>query len=303
MRNPWFISSLEYRPGRVMTGDDLIDATALQRTDFYRRHLKRLGLHHRLCGVVLRREDLVYYVDVFRGRSQPAFNTDDRALLAAILKHLTVSLRNHRRLASEHNENRALRSVVERLEPAVFMVDEAGEVMFSNARSAEFLEGFEGLEVRNGCIAAVSRTENRALLGAIAEAAGGMAPDRDGKLVTVSGPAESYPVAVSVIPAAVDQIDNLGEHHPAAVLIAKDPHRPNGDFDCCAFTSIFELTPAQGQLAGLILGGHGLLGASRKLRVSENTVRSHLKQVYQKTNTHSQIALVHLHARICTEHL
>ena len=35
------------------------------------------------------------------------------------------------------------------------------------------------------------------------------------------------------------------------------------------------------------------------LNVSENTVRSHLKQIFQKTDTHGQMELVHLHARIC----
>ena len=305
VRNPWFASSLEYRPGRVMTGDDLIDAEALRRTDFYRRHLKRLGLYHRLCGVVLRREDLVYYAEVFRGRNQPPFDADDRALFGSILRHLTISLGNHQRLLSEHGENCALRSVLDRLDAAAFVVDEEGWILLANARSAEFLESFEGIEIRGGRLAAVSRAENRALLEAIAAAAesGVSAADPEAKIVTLSCPSEPYPAMVSVIPASDGRIAALNEHQPAALLIAKDPNHPNSSFDCCAFTSIFKLTPVQGQLAGLILSGHSLSGASRKLRISENTTRSHLKQVYQKTNTHSQIELVHLHARICTEHL
>jgi DNA-binding CsgD family transcriptional regulator len=35
------------------------------------------------------------------------------------------------------------------------------------------------------------------------------------------------------------------------------------------------------------------------LNLSENTVRSHLKQIFQKTDTHGQMELVHLHARVC----
>ena len=305
VRNPWFVSSLEYRPGRVMTGDDLIDAKALRRTDFYRRHLERLGLYHRLCGVVSNRENFVYYAEVFHSRNQPPFDAGDRALLGSILKHLTVSLDNHRRLASERGENCALRSAVERLDSAVFVVDRNGWVLFANACSGNLLEGFEGLEIRDRCIAAVSRAENRALLDAIAEATAS-GPSVNGgaaKIVTISCPSESYPVVVSVIPATDGRIDTLAEHQPAAILVAKNPHRPNGDFDRCVFTKLFELTPAQGRLVEFILAGRGLAGASRILRISENTARSHLKQIYQKTDTHSQIELVHLHARICTEHL
>ena len=49
----------------------------------------------------------------------------------------------------------------------------------------------------------------------------------------------------------------------------------------------------------MIISGHSLADTARKLHVSDNTARSHLKQVFQKTNTHGQMELVHLHARIC----
>lgn len=304
VRNPWFLSSLEYRPGRVMTGDDLIDAEMLHRSDFYRRHLKRLGLYHRLCGVVLRREYVVYCMDVFRGRSQPAFGAHERALFGSILKHLTTSFENHRLLAIEHAENHALRSLVDRLAPAIFVVDETGRILLANASSAEFLENFEGLEIRKGRVAAVSPAENRVLFEAIAEAiASGSGDDTATKTFTVFCHAEPHPVAMSVIAANVGRLDTFGERHPVAVLIVKDPRPARGDFHCRAFTSLFNLTHSQGRLAGLLLAGYSLSRASRILRVSENTARSHLKQIYQKTDTHSQVELVHLHTRICTEHL
>ena len=43
-RNPWFISSLDYRPGRIMTGEELLASHALRRTDFYLHYLKPHGL-------------------------------------------------------------------------------------------------------------------------------------------------------------------------------------------------------------------------------------------------------------------
>ena len=148
IQNPWFLSSSEYRPGRVMTGDELIDPNVLRRTDFYQRLLKPLGLHHRLCGVVSRQADIVYYAVVLRGREQRAFDAGDRELLASILKHLTISLGNHRRLMTEHRENLALRSVMERMESAIFVVDENAKVLLANTRSEELLESFEGLEMQ-----------------------------------------------------------------------------------------------------------------------------------------------------------
>jgi len=53
----------------------------------------------------------------------------------------------------------------------------------------------------------------------------------------------------------------------------------------------------QGQRAGL--RRQPLSTIAHSLHVSENTVRSHLKQIFHKTNTHGQMDLVHLHARVC----
>jgi DNA-binding CsgD family transcriptional regulator len=298
MRNPWFISSVDYRPGRVMTGEEILESDALIRTDFYRRCLKRLGLYHRLCGVIAHRGDIVYYVDVMRGRSQPTFDPDERSLYGSILRHLTVSLENHWTLVNERSENQALRSVMDRMASAVFVVDENARVLLANARSSTFLEDFEGLQLHGKRIAAVSRAEDRALLEAIAE----VSTSSSTKIVTVSSPTGLHPIVVSIRPVGESFMDTLQEHPAAAVLIAKNPHQAH-EFERCAFATIFDLTPAQARLAGLILAGRGLSDAAQLLQVSENTVRSHLKQIYKKTKTHSQIDLVHLHARVCTEHL
>lgn len=302
-RNPWFISSLDYRPGRVMTGEELLESRALRRTDFYRHCLKPLGLYHRLCGVVSRRDDIVYYADVLRGRTQPAFNEEDRVLFGSILRHLTVSLENHWRLVDAHGENRALRAIMDRIDSAVFVVDARARVLLANSRSEGLLDEFEGLEMRGERIAAASRAEDRALREAIAESAMvSSSADANARILTISNPRGLHPLVLSITPAGDGGQGATGAPRPAALLVARNPH-PTYDLDRCAFAGIFELTPAQTRLAGVMFAGHSLSEASRLLRVSENTVRSHLKQIYQKTHTHSQIELVHLHSRLCTEHI
>jgi DNA-binding CsgD family transcriptional regulator len=67
----------------------------------------------------------------------------------------------------------------------------------------------------------------------------------------------------------------------------------------CVFARQYALTVAQANVSELVLAGQPLKQIARSLNVSENTLRSHLKQIYQKTETHGQMELVHLHARIC----
>ena len=302
VHNPWFLSSSEYRPGRVMTGDELIDSNVLQRTDFYRRLLEPLGLHHRLCGVVSRQADIVHYAVVLRGPEQPAFDAGDRSLFASILRHLTISFGNHQRLVTEHRENVALRSVMDRMESAILVVDENARVLLANTSFTELLESCDGLDLRGGRIAAASRAEDRALRETIAEVAYD-APCASAKTVTVSSPGEPYPVAITIFPARDETFEGVDERDRCAVLVAKDPHHRHIGSEGCAFANLFGLTAAQGRVAALILAGESLSDASQVLGISDNTVRSHLKQIYLKTETHSQIELVRLHARVCSEHI
>ncbi len=85
----------------------------------------------------------------------------------------------------------------------------------------------------------------------------------------------------------------------AAEVIARDGRilvalndRQLTDERLAAAASIYGLTPAQLRLAGLILDGRSLVDAARALRVSQNTARTHLRRMFDRTGVHSQSALI-----------
>ena len=57
---------------------------------------------------------------------------------------------------------------------------------------------------------------------------------------------------------------------------------------------LYELTPREAQVATMIVEGQGVNRAADTLKVSVETVRSHLKQVMRKTGTSRQAELVRL---------
>lgn len=84
-RNPWFLSSDDYLPGRVMTGDELISHNDLRRTDFYRGFLQPRGLLHLLCGVVDQRPRSAHVLSAYRAETQPPFDAREKSELASLL--------------------------------------------------------------------------------------------------------------------------------------------------------------------------------------------------------------------------
>ena len=301
--NPWFMSSMDYPAGRVMTGDELLAPSDLMRTDFYQRFLKQHRLLHWLCGVAARTDEIIHYLAVYRARTQPAFNEGDKRLMKLVLDHLTISLKNHWVLLGERSANTILEQVSNHLAQAVFIVDPEGTVLLGNDGSEDFLSRCEALRIVDSRLSALSKRENNALSRAIAEVATQNPTDKihAARVVTIDGSSAARPIMISMRPAGKLFCSKTREYRDVAILSAKNPEN-SGQSQACAFSKLYQLTPAQARLTGLILSGHTRIDAARQLKVSENTVRSHLKQIFLKTNTHGQMDLVQLHAKICTDH-
>ena len=301
--DPWFMSSMDFRAGRVMTGDELLAHSDLIRTDFYQRFLKPHRLAHWLCGVAARSDQIIHYLAVYRSRSQPAFSEEDKRLGKLILDHLTISLQNHWVLLSERSTNTILGDVANHLAQAVFIVDPEGVVLLGNTGSEDFLNRCETLDIVDSRLTAKSQRENNVLSLAIAEVATRKTTGNTGgaTVVTINGASPARPIMISMRPAGKFFCSRAREYRDAAIVSAKDPEKFEHS-QVCAFSKLYQLTPAQARLTGLILSGHTRADAARRLQVSENTVRSHLKQIFLKTDTHGQMDLVQLHAKICADH-
>lgn len=299
-RSPWFLSSDDYLPGRVMTGEELISNHELQRTDFYRGFLKPHRLFHRLCGVVARRGNLVYFISAHRGEDQPAFGVREKADLQCLLGHLSLSLENRWRLQSAGDLVQALTRVVDQDGGVTLLVNAESEVIYRNPMAAELFARITALRVDGLRLTASNGADQRALRQAIATAAGaGRTADDEAKVVTLGAPADAPPLVMVVKPAGALFLSQSGTHRGIAMISIRGGHAMH-DPEHCPFARQFELTPAQSKVSALVFTGQPLARVARALNVSESTVRSHLKQIFQKTNTHGQMELVHLHARMCT---
>ncbi len=58
--------------------------------------------------------------------------------------------------------------------------------------------------------------------------------------------------------------------------------------------SLFDLTPAEARVAGLVAAGLELCEVAQQQSVSIHTVRAQLRSVMDKTGTHRQAEVVHL---------
>lgn len=82
-------------------------------------------------------------------------------------------------------------------------------------------------------------------------------------------------------------------HEPAVVVFISDPdQRVQGWGEM--LTRMYALTPAEAQVAFLLLGGARVDEIARRRQTSLNTVRTHLKRIFDKVGAKTQADLVRL---------
>ena len=300
-RNPWFLSSADYRAGRVLTGDELISRHELRRTDFYRGFLQPRGLLHLLCGVVEQGSRGVHLLAAYRAENQHDFGVAEKAAWAQLLDHVTLALRAQWRWQEASDLAAALLSLSDHDANPTVIVTADGEPIYRNDTADELLHRRHGLCFDGSRVIAAAATERRLLADAIARVARADAADEEAPapaVLTLAGGPALPPVIVVV--RATDHVfrRQTGLRERLVKLVVRGEHGTH-DPATCAFARQYELTVAQAKVSALVFAGQSLGSIAMSLHVSENTVRSHLKQIFQKTETHGQMELVHLHARVC----
>jgi DNA-binding CsgD family transcriptional regulator len=283
-----------------MTGTELLSNRDLVKTDFYRGLLKPNGLFHCLSGVAVRRGPVVYYVSVHRGQDEVAYGEREKSGLRAVLAHLSLALENRWRLRQSDDLTKVMMGVVDRHPHPSLLVDALGRIVHCNRSAIALSAPRSGLCIEGGRLAAATSIDRAALREAIRDVAKAAANDvvEATRAVTLSVPGTRHPAVVSVHAAGRVFQAETGEIDELVLVNAR-----NSDFEhdlhTCSFVKQFGLSPAQARVSVMIISGHSLTDTARKLHVSDNTARSHLKQIFQKTHTHGQMELVHLHARTC----
>jgi DNA-binding CsgD family transcriptional regulator len=299
-RNPWFLSSDDYVRGRVMTGDELISDSDLRRTDFYRGFLRPRGLLHRLCGVVAQRASGAHLVSAYRAEDQDPFDAREKAELEILLDHITLSLESQWRWQEADDLARALLAQTDHDANPVIMVTGDAEPIYRNPAADHLLNLGIGLRLDGTRLLAATHADQRLLRETIARVAQSDPALTAGSLtvVTLACVPPMPPVVVVVRAAGPVFMREAGVRRGLVIVTVRGGHAQH-DPASCAFARQYQLTAAQAKVSALVFAGQPLSTIAHSLNVSENTVRSHLKQIFQKTDTHGQMDLVHLHARVC----
>jgi DNA-binding CsgD family transcriptional regulator len=263
-------------------------------SEFYNDFFCRYGQFVDSMGVCLQRTgDVLVYVASHRHLTKSDYGPREWEIYAALFPHLQRATAIQRRLGALELRSAAGEHVLDRITAGVFLLGGDGTVLHYNAAGRRLMEAGDGLMLtQEGRLCIGSERDCRRVGRAIAEACRtgigqGFGAGCAFKVARVKG----RPLGVVVSPLRSPMLRFVSVT-PAAVVLVTDP-------DCQLVPStllwqLYGLTPAEVRLACLLASGRSVEEAADELSISRNTARWTLKQVFAKTDTTRQAALVQL---------
>ncbi|ALA60505.1 helix-turn-helix transcriptional regulator [Nitrospira moscoviensis] len=281
--------------GVVYTSQQHVSDQELARSEFYHDWMKPIGLFHGLGGIPLVEDHKMFLAGMHRPlRSGRPYRAADVREVQRLFPHLKRAFQIHRRLDGLTAERDTLAEAADRLPRGVFAVAADGRLLWVNRLGEALCREADGFTIQRGCLATALPGETgrlRQLLHHCQQTGTGAGLGSGGAML-VSRPSGLRPYIALVSPLRAGR-GRLDDRLPAAVVFVADPERmPGVSID--RLTKLYGLTRAEAELALQLAGGLDLRDIASAMGKTLNTLRTQLKQVFQKTGTARQAELVRL---------
>ena len=292
-RDPWANRAYRlnlYQPGEILTGDMVMPTSELIKTEHYSDWLAPQHIRHAANVCISKEEKLVANMVIMR--SSREFADEDLQFLRAVTPHLQRAVRLHQALAFSDAMRRSFGEVADGAQMGVILLDARGAVLHLNSEAARMVQLKDGLGIADGRLVPAALRARQALNALVADAlrAGKDPASSGGGSVCVERPSGALPFHVLVSPMrSSDRF--LMQRRAVATILITDPTTQR-TLDPVQLRAVYGLTEAELGVARGIAAGQSPKRIASLLGVSVNTVKTHLKSLFSKTDSHRQADLV-----------
>ncbi|CAN5138470.1 hypothetical protein BH11PSE4_BH11PSE4_41000 [soil metagenome] len=294
MHNPYSLYMQTQPVGRLVLSDEAMPLPELQKTGFYDDVLRPQGVTHSGMIALVARDEFRAAFNICRTVPQGPLNADQQRLLQWLSPHLCRSLTLGFRIDGYQSLRRAAFDVLDQLADGVIVLDRRARMLFANAAAHQMMEeGSLNLSQPAEAHSPVHYQRlNTLIRAALLGAAGG----------TVSLPRAVEGRLMNVVVSAirgkdVGRLSDAGVNDAAVMLFAINPgNRRSIPLD--RIMDAYGLTRAEARIALAASSGSTVPETARTLGLSPNTIKTHMRRVFEKTEASGQAELAVLIATI-----
>jgi DNA-binding CsgD family transcriptional regulator len=281
-------------PGKVVTQQELVPDEDLLQSAYYRDYLQPIGIFHILGADTVEPDGLLARLRIARRREELPFDNKHKALCEKLLPHLRRAIQIHARLSRTESERDVYAGAVNQFSVATMILDERGRVLTTNSIAARLLEQQDGIFLSDEHLQITERQKNNQLQELVnfaitAQRSGSTGIARALRVSRPSGQSE-----LGLVIRAVPVSDwGEGQSSPCIAIFISDPDQQESASQQL-LGELFDLTPAEANLAVKLARGLSLAQLSEQQNISQHTARAQLKSVFSKTGATRQAELVRL---------
>ena len=271
------------QPGHWVYDHDHFDSRYVGRSDVYQFLIKH-GIRYLAGTNLIADSDLLATFAIFRSPDQRQFGHSEKELLKRLSPHLVRAAKLTLQLEEVRERLQLSLTALDSLPEAVVVTDKLMRVVLQNRRAEALFRDAKWLKASGDKILARTVDDQRRLQSAVSQAIEAGA----GAFLHISA-SDAGPLFCRVLPAP--EASTVAELKPRrlALLICKSTAVSAAQVS--AIAAMYGLTPAETRVAELLVSGARQQEISVALGTSLNTVKTHLKQVFDKTGTHRQSEL------------
>jgi DNA-binding CsgD family transcriptional regulator len=292
--NPIFPGVIFFDVELPVAVPDVIACEEFVRTRFFREWLAPQGLMDGLFSNLEKGATRCALFTAMRHAGQGQVDERMRRRFELITPHVRRSMLIGKVIDLHRVEAAALADSFDELASGVFIVDSTGRIIHANASAHRLIAEANVLRATNGRIAALDLESSRNLLDVFTAAeAGDAAVGKRGIAIPLTArTGERYVAHVLPLTSGARRKAGISYSATAAMFIRKAaldlPSPPE------AVAGQFKLTPAEIRVLFAIVEIGGVPEVAPVLGISDQTVKSHLHRIYEKTATKRQADLVKL---------
>jgi DNA-binding CsgD family transcriptional regulator len=277
-----------------MTIDQIGGRPALEDSKIWKEYYGPFGIGDTAGAILERQPGSADAVKFLRRSDQPRFRTAELMAYAALIPHLARAWRVKRAIGEWQTLAGSLTFILDRLQRAIVVTGADGEVRFANRAADRLLSRGNAIDATRGRLRAARGHYSGALESLIVRAARTSVGDEAVAVdaLSIRSIDDDAPLAVVAEPLAPAHGERLGHGSaPGAVLFIGDSEastRPSVEH----LAAVYGLTPAEARLTAQVVDGRNLKEAASVLGISPNTVKYHLKAVFEKVGVSRQAQLV-----------
>jgi DNA-binding CsgD family transcriptional regulator len=292
--NPVFPAGSFMETGKVHSTTDLIPMAEFRQTRFYQEWVQPQGISDAFA-INLERTDThsaTFAVQILE--QQGGATEDKRRRLALIAPHLRRAVAIGQVIDFHAERASTLKDAFEVLKSCVVLVDASARIVFVNGSGLAALDAGSVVQQVEGALTATDPKANQALLEAFAlSAKGDGALGTNGLAVPLTGTdGEKWNANVLALTSGARRRSGISPRATAAVFIRRASLYTPSAMEHVA--KRYKLTPGEIRVFHALIEVGGVPSTAEALGVSETTVKTHLKNLFEKTGVNRQADLVKL---------